>query len=79
MFNQQKKAEKLETANQDREILSAAIIDEREFLLAKREKLLVLFEGLLSPQTQSMEKKFELVVRYLQYLLSEIDKRLQEI
>lgn len=64
---------------QDRDILSASLIDEREFLSLQRQKLLVLFEGLLSPNVQSIEQKLELVLKYLQYQLAEIDKRLQEI
>lgn len=63
----------------DRDILSASLIDEREFLSLQREKLLVLFEGLRSPDIQNIDQKLELVLRYLQYQLSEIDKRLQEI
>lgn len=64
---------------QDRDILSASLIDEREFLSLQRQKLLVLFEGLLSPDVQNIEQKLELVLKYLQYQLAEIDKRLQEI
>lgn len=68
-----------EMLSQDREILSASLIDEKEFLSNQRKKLLVLFEGLLSPETKEIEQKLELVLKYLQYSLSEIDKRLGEI
>lgn len=70
---------KEETLSQDREILSASLIDEKEFLSIQRKKLLVLFEGLLAPETKEIEQKLELVLKYLQYHLSEIDKRLEEI
>lgn len=70
---------KEESLSQDREILSASLIDEKEFLSIQRKKLLVLFEGLLSPETKEIEQKLELVLKYLQYHLSEIDKRLGEI
>ncbi|HIY44789.1 hypothetical protein [uncultured Helicobacter sp.] len=73
------KKESEESLSQDREILSASLIDEKEFLSMQRKKLLVLFEGLLSPETKELEQKLELVLKYLQYHLSEIDKRLGEI
>lgn len=76
---QSKKEEEQERDFQDREMLSASLIDEREFLSIQRDKMLVLFEGLLSPETKEIEQKLELVLRYLQYQLSEIDKRLKEI
>lgn len=63
----------------DRDALSASLIDEREFLSVQREKLLLLFKGLLSPDVKDLEKKLELTLRYLQFQLSEIDKRLDEI
>lgn len=63
----------------DREMLSASLIDEREFLSAQREKLVLLFEGLLSSDVKNLEEKLELTLRYLQFQLSEIDKRLNEI
>lgn len=75
--SQQKNIQDLQT--NDRDILSASFIDEREFLSMQREKLLVLFEGLLSPEVKDLEKKLELTLRYLQFQLSEIDKRLDEI
>lgn len=63
----------------ERDMLSASLIDEREFLSAQREKLLVLFKGLSSPKTRNLEEKLELTLRFLQFQLSEIDKRLNEI
>lgn len=77
--SQAKRHEEQERQFQDREILSASLIDEREFLSIQREKMLVLFEGLLSPEVKEVDQKLELVLRYLQYQLSEIDKRLKEI
>lgn len=76
---QAKNVEEQERQFQDREILSASLIDEREFLSMQREKMLVIFEGLLSPELKEVDQKLELVLRYLQYQLSEIDKRLKEI
>lgn len=76
---QARKDEEQERQFQDREMLSASLIDEREFLSMQREKMLVLFEALLSPELKEIDQKLELVLRYLQYQLSEIDKRLKEI
>ncbi|WP_051420675.1 CiaD-like domain-containing protein [Helicobacter pametensis] len=63
----------------DRDMLSVSLIDEREFLSVQREKLLLLFEGLLSPEIENLEDKLELTLRYLQFQLAEIDKRLSKI
>lgn len=63
----------------DRDALSASLIDEREFLNTQREKLLFLFEGLLDVDINDLEKKLELTLRFLQFQLAEIDKRLNEI
>ncbi|PAF48947.1 hypothetical protein BKH41_04790 [Helicobacter sp. 12S02232-10] len=49
---------------------------ESEFLYALREKTLVLFEGLQSPQIKDLPTKLDLVINYLQYQLSIIDEKL---
>lgn len=76
---QVKKDEEQGRQFQDREMLSASLIDEKEFLSIQREKMLVLFEALLSPELKEIDQKFELILRYLQYQLGEIDRRLKEI
>ena len=55
------------------------ISSEVEFLEALRERILVLFEGLLSPNNRAIEKKVELILNFLEYLLSLIDARLEKI
>jgi hypothetical protein len=50
--------------------------DERAFLLDSKERLEVLFEGLKSEQNQKPEEKLNLVINFLQFYLTEIDKRL---
>jgi len=49
---------------------------ERDFLLDSKERLEVLFEGLKSEQNQKPEEKLNLVINFLQFYLTEIDKRL---
>lgn len=63
----------------ERDMLSGSLIDEKEFLSAQREKMIVLFEGLSSPRIRNLEEKLELTLRFLQFQLAEIDKRLNEI
>ncbi|PAF46817.1 hypothetical protein BKH46_06275 [Helicobacter sp. 12S02634-8] len=51
---------------------------ELDFLYALKEKTLVLFEGLQSPQAKDLSAKLDLVINYLQYQLSIIDQKLEE-
>ncbi|MGP1580102.1 MAG: CiaD-like domain-containing protein [Wolinella sp.] len=51
-------------------------ISERQFLEAMRERILVLFEGMQSPNNRSVEAKVELSLNFFDYLLSVIDERL---
>jgi hypothetical protein len=50
-------------------------IDET-FLLNLREKLLVLFDGLQSPNIDNLEKKLDLTINFLEFALSQIDNKL---
>ncbi|PAF52066.1 hypothetical protein [Helicobacter sp. 13S00477-4] len=50
--------------------------NELEFLSDLREKTLVLFEGLQSPQIKDLPTKLDLVINYLQYQLYIIDEKL---
>jgi hypothetical protein len=52
-------------------------IQDEQFLLDLREKMLVLFEGLQSPNMINLDKKLDLTINFLEYILSEIDKKLQ--
>lgn len=55
-----------------------------KFLLNLRERILVLFEGLLSMQTSivgdtaQVEKKLDLTVNFLEYLLASIEEKLDK-
>ena len=51
---------------------------EEQFLKNLRERILVLFEGFKSPNTQNIEAKLDLTLNFLEYLLAGIDERLNE-
>jgi hypothetical protein len=53
-------------------------VDEMEYLKSIRERMLVLFEGLQSPQNKNLEDKLELTLNFLEYTLATIDERLSE-
>jgi hypothetical protein len=50
---------------------------DKEFLLKIRERLLVLFEGLQSPNTQNLDIKLDVTLNFLEYLLAKIEEKLQ--
>ena len=52
--------------------------DDLEFLQKLRERLLVLFEGLQSPNIINLEKKLDLTINFLEYTLSMIDKKIDD-
>jgi len=47
-----------------------------EFLKKLRERILVLFEGLQSPNITNLDKKLDLTINFLEYTLAELDKKL---
>ena len=49
---------------------------DKEFLEHIKERLLVLFEGLQSPNTQNLETKLDVTLNFLEYLLVKIDEKL---
>ena len=51
---------------------------DREFLENVKERLLVLFEGLQSPNTQNLETKLDVTLNFLEYLLTKIDEELSK-
>ena len=50
-----------------------------KFLIKLRERLLVLFEGLQSPNLVNTEKKLDLTINFLEYTLAMIDKKIDEL
>ena len=57
--------------------ISSARVDEIEYLKSLRERMLVLFEGLQSPQNKNIEDKLELTLNFLEYSLATIEERLK--
>jgi len=53
--------------------------EEIEFLEKLRERLLVLFEGLLSPNTRQIEAKIDLTLNFLEYTLATLDERIEKL
>ena len=52
-------------------------IDEGKFLTSLRERILVLIEGLQSPNNTKLESKIDIIINFLEYQLSVIDERLE--
>jgi len=50
---------------------------DKEFLLHIKERLLILFEGLQSPNTQNLDVKLDVTLNFLEYLLVKIEEKLQ--
>jgi len=51
---------------------------DKEFLEHIKERLLLLFEGLQSPNTQNLETKLDVTLNFLEYLLVKIDEKLSK-
>jgi ribosome biogenesis protein Nip4 len=49
---------------------------DKEFLKHIKERLLVLFEGLQSPNTENLDVKLDVTLNFLEYLLVKIDEKL---
>ncbi|MFP4332412.1 MAG: CiaD-like domain-containing protein, partial [Campylobacterales bacterium] len=49
------------------------------FMTTLRERILVLFEGLQSPNNRNIEAKIDLILNFLEYQLSLIDNKIEEI
>lgn len=52
--------------------------EELRFLTAMRERILVLFEGMQSPNNRNIEAKLDLVLNFLEYLLATIDDKIEQ-
>ncbi|MEO0275558.1 MAG: hypothetical protein ABIM60_02085, partial [candidate division WOR-3 bacterium] len=55
------------------------IENELRFLTSLRERVLVLFEGLQSPNNRNIEAKVDLILNFLEYLLAVIDERIESL
>lgn len=52
--------------------------EELRFLTSLRERTLVLFEGMQSPNNKNIEAKIDLILNYLEYQLAVIDERIEK-
>ncbi len=69
---------------QENETINSMEIDcissnEKQFYENIRERILVLFEGFLSPNNKNIEAKVDLTLNFLEYLLATIDERLESL
>lgn len=53
--------------------------NELMFLTSLRERILVLFEGMQSPNNKNIEAKLDMILNFLEYQLSVIDDRLDTL
>jgi len=60
------------------EELSPATKCDKEFLKHIKERILVLFEGLQSPNTENLDVKLDVTLNFLEYLLVKIDEKLSQ-
>jgi hypothetical protein len=51
---------------------------DKEFLKHIKERILVLFEGLQSPNTENLDVKLDVTLNFLEYLLVKIDEKLKK-
>ena len=51
---------------------------DKEFLQHLKERLLILFDGLQSPNTDNLEIKLDVTLNFLEYLLAKIEEKLSE-
>ena len=49
-----------------------------EFLRELKERLLVLFDGLQSPNTDNLDVKLDVTLNFLEYLLARIEEKLSQ-
>lgn len=60
-------------------IESQSLGEELRLLTSLRERVLVLFEGLQSPNNKNIEAKVDLILNFLEYELAVIDERIEQI
>ena len=66
-----------EDAQGDKSAL-APLQEDQRFYLSLKERILVLFEGMQSPNNRNVEAKVDLTLNFLEYLLSVLDEKLDK-
>ena len=77
--NLQKLEENSENLKEHEEKDLVNILSEEEFLLKIKERILVLFEGLNNFDRGDIEARVELSLKFMEFLLANIDKRISDI
>lgn len=72
-----RKIEKLDFKNTEelKALLSKYYLEEERFLNALQERILVLFEGLQSPNNRNIETKVDMILNFLEFTLAIIDEK----
>lgn len=73
----ERKIEKLDLKNAEelKQILIKQYKEEERFLNAMQERILVLFEGLQSPNNRNIEDKVDMILNFLEFTLAIIDEK----
>ncbi|WP_104722457.1 CiaD-like domain-containing protein [Helicobacter mesocricetorum] len=73
----QRKIEKLDFKDIEalKDILKKHYLEEERFLNALQERILVLFEGLQSPNNRDIENKVDMILNFLEFALAIIDEK----
>ncbi|WP_297811994.1 hypothetical protein [uncultured Helicobacter sp.] len=72
-----RKIEKLDLKNTEelKALLTKTYLQEEKFLNALQERILVLFEGLQSPNNRDIETKVDMILNFLEFTLAIIDEK----
>ena len=73
----QRKIEKLDYKNSEelKNLLTKFYQEEEKFLDSLQERILVLFEGLQSPNNRNIETKVDMILNFLEFTLAIIDEK----
>lgn len=72
-----RKIEKLDYKNTEelKQLLERHYLEEERFLNSLQERILVLFEGLQSPNNRNIENKVDMILNFLEFTLAIIDEK----
>ena len=76
ILSKAKKSDSSFAAMQEPLVKKSEIIEDK-FLTDLRERILVLFEGFQSPNNNNIEAKVDLTLNFLEHLLAQIDKKIE--
>ncbi len=72
-----RKIEKLDFKNTEelKTLLTKSYLEEEKFLKSLQERILVLFEGLQSPNNRNIETKIDMILNFLEFTLAVLDEK----